>query len=485
MAIAALDQGTTSTRALRLEDDGRAHVVHVATHRQMYPAPGWVEHDPEELMTALVACAEAAGDVDAIGLDNQGESCLAWNRATGEAISPVIVWQDSRTEPVIARLKAEGAEPMVLERAGLPLDAYFSATKLAWIVQNIPAAKALLDRGDLCLGTTDAFFLQRLTGRAVTDITTASRTALMNIRTGAWDEALCDLFGVPMEALPPIVPTTGDFGAVSLGGRAIPMVAAIVDQQAALYGHGCRTAGDTKITVGTGAFVLMVTGATVETAPDQGLLPTVAWQKAGEAPVYALDGGVYAAAAAVNWARSLGLFSSFDEINQFAAPPALSRGIAFVPALSGLACPHWRRDARGVFLGLSLETTRQDMMQALLEGIAFRCAEVVGAMSARIASKGPVSVDGGLANNPYFCQVLADAMGRAVDIPEGGELTALGTAALAAEAMGKAPQLRLARRHVAPGSDLTALRPRFAAAVDASIAWGAGDQATMGRTDVV
>lgn len=484
MAIAALDQGTTSTRALRLEDDGRAHVVHVATHRQIYPAPGWVEHDPDELVAALVSGVDAAGDVEAIGLDNQGESCLAWNATTGEAISPVIVWQDARTDAVIARLKADGAEPMVLERAGLPLDAYFSATKLAWIVQNMPEAKTLLAKGQLRLGTTDAFFLQRLTGRAVTDITTASRTSLMNIHTGAWDETLCDLFGVPIEALPPIVPTTGDFGAMAVAGRSIPLVAAMVDQQAALYGHGCRKAGDTKITVGTGAFLLMVTGESVVTAPDEGLLPTVAWQKGGEAPVYALDGGVYSAAAAVNWAKSLGLFHTFDEINQFDAPAALSRGLAFVPALSGLACPHWRREARGVFLGLSLETTRKDMMQALLEGIALRCAEVVGAMGAHIASTGPVSLDGGLANNPYFCQVLADAMGRPVEVPEGGELTALGTATLAAEAIGKTPDMQSTRRHIAPASDLAALRPRFAAAVEASIAWGSCDQAMMGRTDV-
>ncbi|MGD1876111.1 MAG: FGGY family carbohydrate kinase, partial [Kiloniellaceae bacterium] len=261
MTIAALDQGTTSTRALALQPDGTATVVKALEHRQVYPRPGWVEHDPEELIANLRACAEAVEDLEALGIDNQGESCLAWNAETKEAISPVIVWQDGRTAETIENLKRGGAEKETLDRAGLPLDSYFSAAKLAWIVQTLPEAQRLLSRGKLRLGTTDAFFLDRLTGRCVTDITTASRSSLMNLESGQWDPELCRLFGVPLEALPEIVATTGDFGAMTVAGKSVPVTASIVDQQAALYGHGCRHAGDGKITFGTGAFALMVTGA--------------------------------------------------------------------------------------------------------------------------------------------------------------------------------------------------------------------------------
>jgi len=227
MTIAAIDQGTTSTRALVLQPDGGATVVKAVAHRQVYPQAGWVEHDPEELIASIRACAEAVDSPEAFGIDNQGESCLAWNAETKEAVSPVIVWQDSRTAEVIEGLKGGGAEAETLTRAGLPLDPYFSAAKLAWIVEHLPEAKRLLNAGKLRLGTTDAFFLDRLTGRCVTDITTASRTSLMNLETGEWDAELCRLFKVPMETLPEIVPTTGNFGALSVNGRAVPVIASI------------------------------------------------------------------------------------------------------------------------------------------------------------------------------------------------------------------------------------------------------------------
>ncbi|HMB48181.1 MAG TPA: FGGY family carbohydrate kinase, partial [Afifellaceae bacterium] len=427
MSIVAIDQGTTSTRALKLEADGSTEIVKSLEHRQIYPQPGWVEHDPEELLANVLACAAAVADAEAFGIDNQGESCLAWDAQTKRAISPVLVWQDSRTQDRIDELKRSGAETETLERAGLPLDSYFSASKLAWIFATLPEAKDLHAGGRLRLGTTDAFFLDRLTGRFVTDVTTASRTSLMNLHTLQWDETLCALFGVPMDALPEIVATTGDFGALEVAGRNLPILASVVDQQAALYGHGCREAGDIKVTFGTGAFVLMVTGSEVIRATDQGLLPTVAWQRAGEKPVYALDGGVYSASAAVNWARSLGMFDTLERLNALEGEPAIDGGLAFVPALSGLACPHWDRNARGAWLGLSIDHTSDDMMKALLEGVAFRAAEVIAAMQEHQAAAGPLSVDGGMSNNPYFSQFLADILGREVIIPGSGELTAIGT----------------------------------------------------------
>ena len=463
--ILALDQGTTSTRALIVDAGGVARTLLARAHRQIYPRPGWVEHDPEELIANLSACIAAAGAEAplAAGLANQGESCLAWEAGTGRPVSPVIVWQDARTEGTCARLRAEGTEALTLAAAGLPLDPYFSASKLGWLLRDLPEARALAAAGRLRLGTTDAFFLERLTGRCVTDITTASRTSLMNLERGEWDADLCALFGVPMECLPQIVPSLGDFG--TLPGR-LPLTASLVDQQAALYGHGCRAPGDAKITFGTGAFALAVTGALLR--PGSGPLPTVAWQKPGAAPVHALEGGVYCASSAVNWARGLGLFSEFQEIADFAAPPAIDRSLAFVPALSGLACPHWNRTARGAWLGLSLDTSSADMMQALLEGVALRSAEVIAAMDRAQPVGAPVSIDGGMSANGYFCQFLADVLTRDVIVSDEPELTAVGIAALAAEAAGAQITPRRSGRTVTPRPDAAALLParraRFAAA---------------------
>ena len=338
MTILAIDQGTTSTRALCVDEHGHLEISRVLHHRQYYPRPGWVEHDPEELIRNIEDCIAGSygidingarvNHIDAMGIDNQGESCLAWHADSGQAICPVIVWQDNRTEPVIEKLKREGHEARILEISGLPLDAYFSASKLAWIVEHYPEARQLLKQGKLRLGTTDAFFLDRLANRFVTDITTASRTSLLNLQTGNWDQELCQLFGVPVEALPEIVDTTGELGTVVSRGdsgrdRQIPVTASVVDQQASLYGHGCRNSGDSKITFGTGAFALMVTGSELARSPEQGLLPTIAWQFEGSKPVYALDGGVYCAGSAINWGRDLGLFDRYEDINHFEKSPAI------------------------------------------------------------------------------------------------------------------------------------------------------------------
>lgn len=452
MRIAALDQGTTSTRVLVVSQNGNADIQLALRHQQHHPHPGWVEHDPLELLNNIQRCLEATGHVDAIGLANQGESCLAWDARTGEPLSPVIVWQDNRTAEQIERLRAAGGEALTLERAGLPLDPYFSASKLAWIIEHLPAARAALSAGRLRLGTTDAWFLDRLTGVFATDVTTASRTSLMNLATGQWDSELCALFGVPIETLPQIRDTVGLFGEIG----ATPVTASIVDQQASLYGHGCRNPGDAKITYGTGAFALTLTGEEIIRAPDKGLLATIGWQIDGK-PQYAMDGGVYDASAAVEWAGRLGLFSDFSELAAFAQPPAIGRQLAFVPALSGLACPHWDRSAAALWVGMNGSTTRQDMCQALLEGVALRSVEVIDAMDGFLNVTDRLSIDGGLARSPYFAQFLADALQRCIVTQRFDELTAFGCAALAARGIG----VNLA----APHNTSTSFRPKVSADV--------------------
>lgn len=469
MTILAIDQGTTSTRALLVDSRG-ARVLMARTHAQHYPRPGWVEHDGEELLANVRACLAAGAGlgVQAVGIANQGESCLGWDAETGVPVGPVIVWQDDRTADVTDRLRAEGCEPIVQAAAGLPLDPYFSAAKLAWILRENREAQRLHGLGRLRLGTTDAFFRDRLAGRFQTDVTTASRTSLMNLAAKDWDPALCALFGVPRECLPAITATTGDLGTV--GGLAL--TASVVDQQAALHGHGCRRPGDAKITFGTGAFALALTGGL---RAAEGVLPTVAWARSGEKAVHAVDGGVYAASAAVNWARGLGLFGDWTEIDSFDAEPAIARGIAFVPALSGLACPHWDRRARGAWMGLGLDTAPRDMAQAVLEGVAFRMAEVIARMAQIVPLSGPVSIDGGMSANPWFCRFLSGALGRPVMVSDEPELTAVGTAELAAYGAGVALDLQRRGRMVAAEPAPPEWHARFAAARAAVQGYGAAE----------
>jgi glycerol kinase len=470
MRIAAIDQGTTSTRVLTLDADGHLHPVLSLAHAQTYPAPGHVEQDAEELLANILRCLAAAAP-QAVGLSNQGESCLAWDARDGRPICPVISWQDDRTADLCARLEEAGAAALVMDRAGLPLDAYFPASKLGWIMRHVPRAADLAGAGHLRLGTTDAFFRDRLTGRFETDVATASRTSLMTLSTGTWDADLCRLFGVPMAALPRIGPTSGDLG--TLPGGAL-LRASVVDQQAALYGHGCRRPGDAKVTFGTGAFVQCVTGALVRPARP-GPLPTVAWQRAGDAVTYALDGGVYAAASAVNWARGLGLFTDHDAISAFDAPPAIDRGMAFVPALAGLGCPHWSRAARGAWLGLALASDKADLMQALLEGVALRTVEVLAAMADLHPVSGALSVDGGLSRNGYFRQFLAEVAGHDLFLPDETEQTAAGLARMAAEASGlDLPQPKEGQTLRASPARRAARMARFAAARQAVESYAAG-----------
>jgi glycerol kinase len=475
MITLAIDQGTTSTRALLRNTDGRDELICTLEHQQHYPQPGWVEHEPEELIENIRRCIELSlqqqPNISCIGIDNQGESCLAWDAESKQAISPVIVWQDSRTQAGIEELKLQGVEGRVMALSGLPLDAYFSASKLAWILQNIPAAKALHERGTLCLGTTDAFFLHRLTGRFISDITTASRTSLMDLHSGQWSPELCKLFGVPMDTLPEIVSTTGDFGTIQSATSSIPVTASVVDQQASLYGHGCRRKGDAKITFGTGAFALVLTGERTCRAPQLGLLPTVAWQLKNQASIYALDGAVYNAGSAINWAKSLGLFDAFEQINQFPKTHAIERDLVFVPALSGLACPHWDRRAAGLWIGLALDTTAMDMMQSVLEGIAFRAAKVIAAMNEFTPIAKTISIDGGLSANPYFCQFLSDVLQRTIRVQAFPEITAIGTAELAAAHLERKSEQEQTEILYQPGTLLNQYRGKFKHAVERSKNW--------------
>lgn len=443
--IGAIDQGTTSTRLVVFEDS-EIVATYRRPHRSSHPRPGWVEQDAGELLANIEALIAEAGPLDALGLANQGESRLAWDAITREPLSPVIVWQDSRTAAELATWPAE-AVSIVAERAGLPLDPYFSASKLAWIIANIPAASDALQRGRLRLGTTDVFFIDRLTGVFATDRATASRTSLMTLETGTWDETLCDLFGVPLAALPEIRSNAGGFGRI--GG--VPLAASIVDQQAALYGHGCRAPGECKITFGTGAFALAVSGdRPVSLEAAGGLLPTVGWDL-GTGIRYAIDGGIYDVGSAIEWALRAGLASSVAEFSDFAAPSALSRGLVFIPAFSGLAAPQWDRSAAPLAIGMAPDMCAADLRQALLEAIALQTAALIRVMADVVPLAGAISIDGGVSQSPYFVRFLAAALQREVLVSPSTELTARGVAQLAGA------RLRpLDMRRVAPGAPLAA-----------------------------
>nr|WP_245615721.1 FGGY-family carbohydrate kinase [Paenirhodobacter enshiensis] len=367
----------------------------------MIPRSFW----PRCAMSSPRHVLAAAGPVDAIALANQGESCLAWDARSGRALSPVIVWQDARSRADLAAL-GPGAAVLPLAVCGLPLDPYFSASKLGWLRREIPAVAEAHAAGRLHLGTTDAFFLDRLCGVFATDVATASRTGLLDLATGGWSEALCAVHGVPLASLPEIRACDAGFGRLN----GVPVRASIVDQQAALLGHGCTRPGEAKMTFGTGAFLLAC---------------------AGKARVHVLEGGVYDAGAALEWARRIGLIDDPATLSDHEGPTALSRGLVFVPALSGLAAPDWDRTAAPVFIGMDHATTREDMARAVLEGVAMLSARLIAGAAASGLAVQSLSIDGGLSANRYFARLLAAATGLRVEIPQMRELTALGLAELA------------------------------------------------------
>ena len=475
--VLAIDQGTTATKTYTLDSDGNFAFCNSVEHHQIYPQSGWVEHDPETLLRNVEDSINVEKDIDAIGIDNQGETVIAWDSESGLPIYNAIVWQDQRTNDFTEELKAEGAEEITLDRAGLPLDPYFSASKLRWILQNVPEAQKLLSEDRLMLGTSESFFIYRLTGEYATDVTTASRTSLMNLKTCAWDRQLCKLFEIPIGILPEIRPTTAHFGFLKSKGKDIPISASVVDQQAALMGHACYEAGQIKATFGTGVFALANMGETIQSDHESKILSTVAWQFAGKKPVYAIDAGIYNAGSAVNWVRSLELFQDFADIDDFEKEPAISRGVVFVPALSGLACPYWDRSAAGLWIGLSLETTKADLCQSTLEGIALRTAQLLDAIAPLTGERKNLSVDGGLTNNSYFCQFLADVTQREIIIPASPDITTYGTARFALIGSGLVkntsdlPPADEPKSIIIPRTDLTHFIERFGEAIARSRKW--------------
>jgi glycerol kinase len=446
--VLALDQGTTSSRAILFDPEGQIVETAQREFRQIFPAPGWVEHDPQEIWTSQITTAvEVLGkaglrprDVAAVGITNQRETTLVWDRDTGQALGNAIVWQDRRTAGLCDRLRADGLEPMIRERTGLVLDAYFSGTKLRWILENVPGARAQAEAGRLLFGTVDSWLVYQLTSGKVhiTDPSNASRTLLFNIRTGDWDDELLRVFGVPRSMLPEVRSSSEVYGEVStsLGLGGVPIAGILGDQQAALFGQMCVRAGDTKNTYGTGCFMLQNVGT--EPVPSQHkLLTTVAWKRDGRLE-YAFEGSVFIGGAVVQWLRDgLGLIRSAPEVEPLAASVADNGGVYLVPAFAGLGAPHWDPYARGTLIGITRGTSAGHLARAALESIAYQVADLLDAM--RADSRGSLQelrVDGGASMNGLLLQFQADVLGMPVVRPEISETTALGAAYVAGLAVG-------------------------------------------------
>ena len=442
--VLALDQGTTGSTALVLDADGRVVGRGYAELPQYFPRPGWVEHDPEEIWATVEQAARAAlaaakvsgADVAAVGITNQRETTIVWERATGAPIHRAIVWQCRRTAPACDRLRAQGVEPLVRARTGLVLDAYFSGTKIGWLLDAVPGARARAERGALAFGTVDAWLLWKLTGgRAhATDASNASRTLLLDLATGDWDEELLELFGVPRAVLPAVVASSGVAGETAGPGwlpRGVPVAGLAGDQQAALFGQACHAPGLAKNTYGTGCFLLLNTGP-ARVASARGLLTTIAWRMGGET-TYALEGGVFIAGAALQWLRDgLEILRSAAESEALARSVPDTGGVYFVPAFVGLGAPHWDMYARGAIVGLTRGTTRAHLARAALEAIAFQSRDVLEAMAADAGlALAELRVDGGAAANDFLCQFQADVLDVAVLRPAVIETTALGAGYLA------------------------------------------------------
>lgn len=434
-AILAIDQGTTRTKALIFDERGRVLAESSSEIPLTYPRAGRVEQDPRDLLQSVISNARAvlaasgAGCM-AMGLSNQGETVTMWRRDSGEPLYNAISWQDRRTASFCEQLMQNETGALIAERTGLPIDPYFSATKLRWLLDAVPEARDLASRGLLLAGTTDAWLLWSLTGEHRTDDTTASRTMLYNPRLRDWDTDVLDALEIPRSILPTIQPSCSHFGILrsDLAGQSLPITASLVDQQAALFGQVCYAPGDAKVTYGTGAFILMNTGHSIPTS-HFGLVPTVAWSLPASIS-YALDGGIYVAGAAVQWLRDgLGIISSAQESYDLAMSVPDSDGVYFVPALAGLAAPYWDSYARGTIVGLTRGTTRAHIARATLEGIAYRTRDVFEAMAqdtGRAISS--IKADGGASDNAFLMQALADISGVEVRVAATRETTALGAA---------------------------------------------------------
>jgi glycerol kinase len=448
--LLALDQGTTSSRAILFDRQGSPVATAQREFRQHFPQPGWVEHDATEIWAAqratiaevLARAGTTIERVHAIGITNQRETTLIWDRRTGEPIAPAIVWQDRRTAARCAQLRAEGHEPAVRASTGLILDPYFSATKIGWLLEHVPGARARAERGELAFGTIDSWLAWKLSEGAlhVTDPSNASRTLLFDLRSGDWSDPLLELFGVPRALLPAIVPSSGPIGEVRLEGRRIPLAGIAGDQQAALFGQACFSPGMAKNTYGTGCFLLMNTGEHPQVSTS-GLVTTAAWTLARAAGVerrYALEGSVFVAGALVQWLRDgLGMIAGAGEIEALAATVPDTAGVHLVPAFTGLGAPWWDAEARGAMLGLTRGSNRAHVARAALEAIAFQSADLLAAMQRDAASPlTELRVDGGASANNLLMQFQADLLGVPVVRPRVLETTALGAAYLAGLATG-------------------------------------------------
>jgi glycerol kinase len=447
--ILSLDAGTTSVRAILFDQDGQMRAVAQKEIRQIYPQPGWVEHDPQEIWFSQISAAvEALGrarirpsDVAAVGITNQRETAVVWDRKTGEAVCNAIVWQDRRTAGMCDQLRAAVHEKTIQKKTGLLIDAYFSATKVAWILENVPGARARAERGELAFGTVDTWLIWKLTSghhAHVTDPSNASRTMLYNIHTGEWDKDLLKLFRIPASMLPEVRSSSEVYGEIStsLGLQGVPVAGVAGDQQAALFGQMCVKPGLAKNTYGTGCFLLENIGTKPVTS-KQRLLTTVAWQ-IGKKREYALEGSVFIGGAVVQWLRDgLQLVRSAQEVDMLAASVPDSGGVYLVPAFAGLGAPHWDAYARGTLIGITRDTSAAHIARAALEGVGFQVADLVEAMHSDTGRKlSELRVDGGASRSEPLMQFQADLLGVPVVRPAVVETTALGAAYLAGLAVG-------------------------------------------------
>jgi len=457
--VLAIDQGTTSTRAILFDHESRAVALARRELPQHYPGSGWVEHDAEDIWRDTLACVRevltrsrvGAAGVAAVGITNQRETTLIWERASGRPIHRAIVWQDRRTAPECARLAAEGAEPLVREKSGLLLDPYFSGTKLAWLLDHVSGARSRAERGELAFGTIDSFLLWRLSGGRVhaTDVTNAARTLLFNIHTQEWDAELLRLLKVPRALLPQVRDSSEVYGTTdpALFGRALPIAGIAGDQQAALVGQACFRPGMAKSTYGTGCFLLLNTGSAPVASANR-MLTTPAYRIGGRT-TYALEGSIFVAGAALKWLRDgLRVLGTAADSAALAAQLPEDHGVYLVPAFVGLGAPHWQPQARGLLCGLTLDAGPAHLARAALESVAYQSLDLTEAMHRDGAQRAEaIRVDGGMAANDWFCQFLADVLEARVERPAQLETTALGAAFLAGLATGVWADLDALARH--------------------------------------
>ncbi|MDE3178750.1 MAG: glycerol kinase GlpK [Acidobacteriota bacterium] len=439
--VLALDQGTTSSRALLFDREGSVISSAAREFKQYYPQPAWVEHDAEEIWDTQFAVAQEAIEkakakpeqIRALGITNQRETVVLWDRATSKPVFHAIVWQCRRTADECSRIRREGYDAVLREKTGLVVDAYFSATKIAWLLENVPGARRLAEDGRLCCGTIDSWLIWKLTEgrRHVTDVSNASRTMLFNLQNLAWDEEILRYFKIPASLLAEVRPSSGILGETTLFGGRHPIAGVAGDQQASLFGHGCHTPGSVKNTYGTGCFLLMNTGREISRSQN-GLVSTAAWQRDGVA-TYALEGSVFVAGAAVQWLRDeLKIIQKAGETEAMALSIPDTAGVYFVPAFVGLGAPYWDAYARGTLTGLTRGAGRNHIARAALESMAYQTRDVLDCMIADSGRKPDVlRVDGGAAQNNFLCQFQADILGVAVERAPVAETTALGAACLA------------------------------------------------------